>query len=188
VDGKDPDTKYVKEKNEKDSQGALIAAVALSVLGFIFIVFCIRYFFLKKYQERLDVERKIERTRDEKNKPQEMNQISEDKNFDTVAKFNEFEQQYDPNNDFAIFGVGDPTRGGIQDMQEKMNLADKPRVDSDSSEEEEEPRASARLSPTVLESKGSKGSDESTGNEGSHQKLVSNQLPEDKEIYSDDEK
>lgn len=32
--------------------------------------------------------------------------------------------QYDPNNDFAVFGVGDPTRGGIQSMKEKMNLAD----------------------------------------------------------------
>merc|ERR1719460_2685372 len=36
----------------------------------------------------------------------------------------EYEVQYDPNNDFAIFGIGDPTRGGIQTMKEKMNLAD----------------------------------------------------------------
>ena len=36
----------------------------------------------------------------------------------------EYEAQYDPNNDFAIFGVGDQTRGGVQTMQEKMNLAD----------------------------------------------------------------
>jgi len=32
--------------------------------------------------------------------------------------------QYDPNNDFAVFGVGDKTQGGIQSMKEKMNLAD----------------------------------------------------------------
>lgn len=25
----------------------------------------------------------------------------------------EYEVQYDPNNDFAIFGIGDQTRGGI---------------------------------------------------------------------------
>jgi len=38
----------------------------------------------------------------------------------------EHELQYDPNNDFAIFGVGDKAMGGLQDMKEKMNLADKP--------------------------------------------------------------
>ena len=36
----------------------------------------------------------------------------------------QYEQQYDPNNDFAIFGIGDKSRGGLQTMQEKMNLAD----------------------------------------------------------------
>lgn len=36
----------------------------------------------------------------------------------------EYEQQYDPNNDFAIFGIGDKSRGGLQNMKEKMNLAD----------------------------------------------------------------
>lgn len=49
------------------------------------------------------------------------------KEFNTTHKIvDEFEQQYDPNNDFAIFGVGNPKQGGIQDMQEKMNMADKP--------------------------------------------------------------
>jgi hypothetical protein len=36
----------------------------------------------------------------------------------------EYATQYDPNNDFAVFGVGDKTRGGVMSMQEKMNLAD----------------------------------------------------------------
>lgn len=35
-----------------------------------------------------------------------------------------YEPQYDPNNDYKIFGIGDPTKGGIQDMKEKMNMAD----------------------------------------------------------------
>jgi hypothetical protein len=30
-----------------------------------------------------------------------------------VQNVDEYEVQYDPNNDFAIFGVGDPTRGGV---------------------------------------------------------------------------
>ncbi len=36
----------------------------------------------------------------------------------------EYGQQYDPNNDFAIFSVGDKTKGGVQSLKEKMNLAD----------------------------------------------------------------
>ena len=47
----------------------------------------------------------------------------------------QYEPQYDPNNDFKIFGVGDPTKGGIQSMKEKMNMADE--KDQDSSEESE---------------------------------------------------
>ena len=35
-----------------------------------------------------------------------------------------FEDQYDPAQDFAIFGVGDKTKGGLQSLKEKMNLAD----------------------------------------------------------------
>ena len=42
----------------------------------------------------------------------------------------EYEAQYDPNNDFAIFGVGDPSRGGLQNLKEKMNLADGPKDDA----------------------------------------------------------
>lgn len=35
-----------------------------------------------------------------------------------------FEDQYDPAQDFVIFGVGDKTKGGLQSLKEKMNLAD----------------------------------------------------------------
>ncbi len=48
----------------------------------------------------------------------------------------EYGQQYDPNNDFAIFGVGDKTKGGIQSLKEKMNLADVVEDEEISSEDE----------------------------------------------------
>merc|ERR1719230_1918381 len=32
--------------------------------------------------------------------------------FNTKQALNEYEVQYDPNNDYAIFGIGDQTRGG----------------------------------------------------------------------------
>lgn len=38
------------------------------------------------------------------------------------------EEQYDPNQEFRIFGIGDKTKGGIQTLQQKMNMADE--VDS----------------------------------------------------------
>lgn len=46
--------------------------------------------------------------------------------FDVSIKggVEDYGTQYDPNNDFAVFSVGDPTRGGLQSLQEKMNLAD----------------------------------------------------------------
>lgn len=47
----------------------------------------------------------------------------------------QYEAQYDPNNDFKIFGVGDHTKGGIQDMKEKMNMADAKEQDSSSESE-----------------------------------------------------
>jgi len=33
--------------------------------------------------------------------------------FSIKVGHEEYAQQYDPSNDFAVFGVGDPTRGGV---------------------------------------------------------------------------
>ena len=48
-----------------------------------------------------------------------------------------FEDQYDPAQDFAIFGVGDKTKGGLQSLKEKMNLADGLNSKDDDSSEDE---------------------------------------------------
>jgi hypothetical protein len=50
----------------------------------------------------------------------------------------QFEKQYDANNDYAIFGIGDVRKGGIQDMKEKMNMADQKPENESSSEEDGE--------------------------------------------------
>lgn len=57
--------------------------------------------------------------------------------FDVSIKggLEDYGAQYDPNNDFAMFGVGDPSRGGVQSMKEKMNLADAIDEVQDSSDE-----------------------------------------------------
>ena len=48
----------------------------------------------------------------------------------------QYEEQYDANADFRIFGVGDPTKGGVQSLQEKMNLADDVQGDESSDEDD----------------------------------------------------
>ena len=40
------------------------------------------------------------------------------------AEEEKYEDQYDPNVEFAVFEVGDKTKGGLQSLKEKMNLAD----------------------------------------------------------------
>lgn len=48
-----------------------------------------------------------------------------------------FEEQYDANQEFRIFGIGDKTKGGVQSLQEKMNMADDVQ-DGDSSDSNEQ--------------------------------------------------
>jgi len=55
---------------------------------------------------------------------------------DAPADGVQYEEQYDANADFRIFGVGDPTKGGVQSLQEKMNLADAVNKDESSDEDE----------------------------------------------------
>lgn len=100
---------------------------------------------------------------------------------------NQYENQYDANNDYQIFGMGSNKTGGIQTMQEKMNMADKPKVDdsSDSDNTDRDQQSSNLESKTS--SKGSNGKSTGAGStpiNGMQQK-IQNELPEDKEIHSD---
>lgn len=100
---------------------------------------------------------------------------------------NQYENQYDANNDYQIFGMGSNKTGGIQTMQEKMNMADKPKVDdsSDSDNTDRDQQSSNLESKTSL--KGSNGESTGAGStpiNGMQQK-IQNELPEDKEIHSD---
>ena len=49
-----------------------------------------------------------------------------------------FEEQYDPNQEFRIFGIGDQTKGGVQSLQEKMNMADNVKSEDSSDTEKED--------------------------------------------------
>lgn len=51
-----------------------------------------------------------------------------------------YEEQYDPNQEFRVFGVGDQTKGGVQSLQQKMNMADEDSSSSGSDESSEGPQ------------------------------------------------
>lgn len=100
---------------------------------------------------------------------------------------NNFEQQYDANNDYAIFGVGSNKTGGIQTMKEKMNMADKAGSESSSEEDHTDRDQQSSNLPSKPSSKGSNERSTVAGSLpfDSDEKTPKNQLPEDKEIHSD---
>lgn len=60
-----------------------------------------------------------------------------------------YEEQYDPNQEFRIFGIGDKTKGGVQSLQEKMNLADDAGSGSSSDDEQQNEQASSQANMTA---------------------------------------
>ena len=171
-------------QDEKDKQGALILIIAFSVLGGVVALYAIRYKVLKKTQEKLDAQRDIHKIEENKKKEEAQitHEMSDVKNFNTESKINQgdaywYKQQYDPNNDFAIFGVGNKAMGGFQDMNEKMNKADDKHAPDSSSDDEGEHAKSV----THLNSSGSLGKNKI---KTPPRVAVKNQLPEDKEVHS----
>lgn len=104
--------------------------------------------------------------------------------FDVSIKggLEDYGAQYDPNNDFAVFGVGDPSRGGVQSMKEKMNLADAVDEVQDSSDES---------SPMNADNVTNKHSALPQMSDAKQKQVPSfdnvNDLPEDQEIHSEGE-
>merc|ERR1712127_339976 len=72
-----------------------------------------------------------------KSKHQQFEPLGQDSLDSGVKMIPEYADQYDPNQDFAIFQVGNGATGGVMNMQEKMNVADNVNESSD----EEDPAA-----------------------------------------------
>ena len=64
----------------------------------------------------------------------------------------EYAEQYDPNQDFAIFAVGNKATGGVMTMQEKMNVADN--VNNSSDEEDWGVESTSAANKTSLANQG----------------------------------
>lgn len=54
------------------------------------------------------------------------------------GEHDKYDEQYNPHHDFAIFGLGDPRGGGLQTLQQKMNLADDVNEQACSSDSDED--------------------------------------------------
>ena len=212
IDAPTPDAKIVSirgEEPQKDGRGVIIVAVALGVIALIMVGLCVRQFILRPKLQVIELEEQIKRAKNVVEPKQDINLVSATVktyhgiNRDSIAPEDvvAYEPQYDPNNDFKIFGVGDHTKGGIQDMKEKMNMADNKDEDSSSESEMDTNRQNNMTSgmklnsnaipkETVLE--GSSSAEGltiggSTGGKSSENLQNANDLPEDKEIQSSSE-
>lgn len=207
VTEKDPEV--INLDTDKDSKTLLIPIV-LSALVVILIAICVRQAMSKSKEEQLrDAEQRAMRVRDlndqelsdckanvvnlgdamKQNQYDKVNRDSMVNTFDVSIKggVEDYGTQYDPNNDFAVFSVGDPTRGGVQSLKEKMNLADAINEAEDSSDETSPMNADDKTkSQSNSHSALPQMSDQKQKPVPSFDDNV-NDLPEDQEIHSDKE-
>ena len=114
----------IKTPTDYGSKFLVIGGVCI---GVIFVALSIRCYV--KYSQRQFIDQIRIKQAKEDYQVAEMHSVYEStvkKNIED-ASINypvELEPQYDANHDFAIFGCGDNTKGGIQTLAEKMNLAE----------------------------------------------------------------
>lgn len=110
----------------------------------------------------------------------------------------EYCDQYDPNQDFAIFQVGNGATGGVMNLQEKMNVADNVNNSSDEDDTAAPKSTSVANKLSLANSTNSSGEfiksrPSSSGSSSNSQKRLTfdslppngQDLPEDREIISE---
>lgn len=223
----DSDPEVIHLDKEKDPF-VMIVPIALSAIVVIIGAVTCRYFINRKNRDRMEAEQRVKRSKDFKINPEyESNDPVNEKEMADLKKLkvnlgddlknnygalgrdsvnpsinvgpDEYEAQYDPNNDFQIFGIGDPTRGGVQSLKEKMNLADGVKEAESSSDEDSQQSQYVNRKDSNLTTKVNTGSNGISGarsgsaenSQTSSAKMLNiedvDQLPEDKEIHSDNE-
>jgi len=200
----------------KDSSAAVIIIMTLAALFLVCIVVAIRYAINQSKKDLLDVQNVATRRAEDLKAKQELDavQITEqglmatasgDKMLEqrdshlslkVVAKTAQpaaenYEEQYDPNQDFAVFGMGDKTQGGLQSLAEKMNLADRDALDdadsSDSAAEDGAPRSTTNTSSSKAASPPLPDIDTAPQAAAIVGTPVQNNLPEDQEFVDEQE-
>lgn len=210
------DPTIIKIKKADDgSTSWIIIMVSIVLLTFVVIGLCIRFFYYQSKKDIIEAEQRVKQRNEfsaqlekDEMKKSKMTQVADrtsaaklmsgkkcDPDFQQVAgdsqdhhvnMIPEYADQYDPNQDFAIFQVGNKATGGVMTMQEKMNVAENV-INNNSSDEEEVPSTTAdKLS--LANSTSSRPS--SSGSSNNSQKRltfdnVSQNLPEDQEVISE---
>lgn len=135
--------------------------VAVVLLILVLVLLSFRYFYYQQKKDMIEAEKRIEAKNQfqaeldkaDMKKQQEGNRFSQvsaaelikqkKEQFEPLEQASlesgvkmipEYADQYDPNQDFAIFQVGNGATGGVMNLQEKMNVADNL---NESSEEED---------------------------------------------------
>lgn len=104
----------------------MIIVIAVGVLAILVLAYCSRMLYVHMNIEKFKLE--ALRAQAEKAKAKVNKEI----------EIEVLEDQYNAANDFAVFGVGDARGGGMQTLQQKMNLADGTVEKHSSSDEEGE--------------------------------------------------
>jgi len=107
-------TEKPSAKSEEDSDlgsALMIIVIAVGVLVIIILAYCARLLYIHVNVEQF----KLEALKAQAAKAKKAGQEIE---IDNLG------EQYNAANDYGIFGVGDKRGGGMQTLQEKMNLAD----------------------------------------------------------------
>lgn len=141
-----------------DDTSVVIIVIAVSILLVLVLLAGARYLYNRMRSEKAKAEQ-IKNTQKNLHRDGQIRVIPRGKGFESKiqsgveaeegdaqvpegADKNEYnaevyEEQYDPNQEFRIFGIGDKTKGGVQSLQQKMNMADEVSEEGSSSEEQE---------------------------------------------------
>lgn len=137
---------YIKKADDGQTSWIIICS-SIILLGVLVAGLMVRWFFIQQKKDLIAAEM---RKKGKADLEHEIEMDAQKKDFEelpqetcvtqTGAKLNleQYEQQYDPNNDFAIFNVGNKAVGGLMTMKEKMNAADTVNKNEDETSDEEE--------------------------------------------------
>jgi len=138
---------------EPNSTSIIVIAAAAAIILLVACAYAIRIFYQRLFHEKIQKEAikeqqlKVTVGRIDRQKVDAIeNKMVPDSNakiFDIIGDavvegdHDKYDEQYNPHHDFAIFGQGDPRGGGLQTLQQKMNLADEVAEGANSSDSDE---------------------------------------------------
>lgn len=153
----------IVQEEEVDTNGksTIIVGVTASVVVLLLIAYFMRVLYnrmnaealekvaIKAKQEEIHMTKMKSVKRSRQKKDNNVDQVDEvieevrkhgDSNMKMIAsrvEDDEFEEQYNPLHDFAVFNVGNNRLGGNQTLQEKMNLADESSGEDEGEDEDD---------------------------------------------------